>query len=49
MSGQAWDEASLGATGRVGEKGEHFEQPISPRMHNQDKERSSVSRMTNNA
>ena len=42
MSGQAWEEASLGATGRVGEKGEHFEQLIGLRLHNQDKKGSSV-------
>ena len=29
--GLAWEEARVSATGRVGEKGEHFEQPLSPR------------------
>ena len=31
--------------GWVGEKGEHFEQPIGPRMQNQDKEGNLVYRM----
>jgi hypothetical protein len=35
--GLAWEEARVSATGRVGEKGGHFEQPIGPRMQNQDK------------
>jgi hypothetical protein len=29
--GLAWEEARVNATGRVGEKGEHFEQPLSLR------------------
>jgi len=35
--GLAWEEARVSATGRVGEKGRHFEQPISLCIKNQDK------------